>query len=481
MTNETTLSETSEIAVDINKKYLKKKDYIWFSLGLFSSSSIQGLVQGYLLFFYTAVMGINPISVGAMFLFVQIFDGITDPIMGTIIDKTRTKLGKMRPYIIYGAIPYGIMIVILFTNFNFSSHTSMVVFMYITYFTYELISTIPGVPLQGIPTVASPNDMERTKLVSVSRIVGSIADSSGLVLFSLFILFFRNEGNALFVSALVMGIIGPILMIMAGLTVKERLKPTKEIPKAKDTIRYLVKNKPFLMLVLSNFLTFFRNFVTSVILFVVVYIYNDGGLQIAFALPGAIAGAIGMLITPYLKKRMNAKKIFIVSILWHSAALAIVYFIAMITGWWETTWFAISVMMFFAMMPIGILNLVPHLMAMDTLDYWEHKTGMRQEGACFALMGLRSKVSSAFRNFVLTLFLAFFLFSQPINIINSHQPIQSQFTRQGLFMLYTIIPAVLTLVAIIPIMFYDLTGDKIKKIREELAVRRVAEGMIIED
>jgi Na+/melibiose symporter-like transporter len=265
---------------------------------------------------------------------------------------------------------------------------------------------------------------------------------------------------------------------MAGLTVKERLKPTKEIPRAKDTIRYLVKNKPFLMLILSNFLTFFRNFVTAVILFVVVYIYNDGSLQIWFALPGGVAGMLGMLITPYLKKKMNAKKIFIFAILWHSAALAIVYIVAMATGWWQTTWFAISIMMFFAMAPVGILNLAPHLMAMDTLDYWEHKTGMRQEGVCFALMGLRSKVASAFRNFLLTFFLAYFLFSQPLGNVNSHQPIQSLFTQRGLFMLYTIIPAVLTLVSLIPITFYDLTGDKINKIREELAVRRAAEGMI---
>ena len=76
------------------KKYLKKKDYITFSMARFAASAVSGLAQGYLLIFYTAVLGVKPVSVGIMFLISKIFDGVDDPIMGSFIDKTRTRWGN---------------------------------------------------------------------------------------------------------------------------------------------------------------------------------------------------------------------------------------------------------------------------------------------------------------------------------------------------------------------------------------------------
>ncbi len=90
-----------------NKKYLKTRDYVFFSLARFASSAVTGLIQGYLLFFYTVCVGISAGAVGTMFLVSKIFDGLNDPIMGVIVDRTRTKWGKMRPYLFGSAIPWG--------------------------------------------------------------------------------------------------------------------------------------------------------------------------------------------------------------------------------------------------------------------------------------------------------------------------------------------------------------------------------------
>ena len=78
----------------INKKYLSVKDYTLFSLARFASSAVTGLVQGYLLYFYTSCVGINATAVGIMFLVSKIFDGLNDPIMGVLVAKTNTKWGK---------------------------------------------------------------------------------------------------------------------------------------------------------------------------------------------------------------------------------------------------------------------------------------------------------------------------------------------------------------------------------------------------
>ena len=211
-------------------------------------------------------------------------------------------------------------------------------------------------------------------------------------------------------------------------------------------------------------------------MYVVCYIYGNGSLQIAFALPGAIASMIGMLFAPKLKRHFNAKQLFIIATIWHSVCLTIVYFVGM-----TVPWYVIAALMFFTMLPVGVLNVVPHLMAADTIDYWEHKTGQRQEGITFSLMGLRSKISSGLKDYFLTFLLGFFLFSQPLGFVDGHNPVQSEYTKGGLFAIYTIIPAVLNLVSIVPILFYKLTGERLHVIQEELAERHEAQRLAEEE
>ena len=185
-----------------------------------------------------------------------------------------------------------------------------------------------------------------------------------------------------------------------------------------------------------------------------------------------------MLLAPKLKQKMDAKQLFITATIWHSAALALVYLVYIAGG---NQWYTVAIMMFIAMMPVGILNVVPHLMATDTLDYWEEKTGNRNEGITFAIMSLRSNMSSAFKDYFLSWLLVFFLFAQPEGFLNDHHPVQTEFTQSGLFLMYTLIPAVLNLISIVPMLFYKLSGKKMAEIQARLAERRLAEGEILDD
>jgi sugar (glycoside-pentoside-hexuronide) transporter len=452
------------------KKYLKKKDYITFSMARFAASAVSGLAQGYLLIFYTAVLGVKPLSVGIMFLVSKIFDGVDDPIMGSFIDKTRTRWGKLRPYLIFGAIPFGIITILLFLPINSFGSELKLVYMYVTYLLYGFIGSIVGVPLDGLPAVASPNNDERTKLISISRVVGSIGEQSALVLYSIFA-FFMKMKYGFMTMGIVIGIIAPGLMLLGGLSIKERIKPKLDTTKLMDGFKYLFQNRQFGIMIVSNLLTFFRNLVSASIIYVVSYIYGNGSLNIAFALPGAVASMLGMLFAPKLKKKMDAKQLFIFSTIFHSLALMLVFAVG-----YKVPWIVTSILMFIAMLPVGILNVVPHLMAMDTLDYWEDKTGKRQEGVTFSIISLRGKVSSALKDFVLASLLAYFLFSTPLTTINDHSPWQLDFTQNGIFMIFTIIPAVLNLISIIPMFFYKLSGKKMIIVQESLYKKRSLEN-----
>lgn len=462
----------------LNKKYLKIRDYVFFSLAQFASSAITGLVQGYLLFYYTVCVGIDPTAVGTMFLVSKIFDAVIDPSIGIIIDKTRSRWGKMRPYMIFASIPWGVITIAVFMPVTGFSSAGKIAYMWITYILYCTVSSLVGVPMGGIPAVASPNTQERTRLISISRILGSIGEQSALVLISFGLLFSNNYTVVYLLVAIVIGVLGTLFMVLGSLSIKERLAPTVEKLSWLEGFKYLFKNRQFLLLILSNLLTFFRNLVSASIIYVVTYIFNDGSLQIAFSLPGAVASMIGMLIAPKLKQKMDAKQLFIFATIWHSVALALVYIIYIAGG---DQWITIAAVMFIAMLPVGILNVVPHLMATDTLDYWEEKTGNRNEGITFAIMSLRSNMSSAFKDYFLSWLLVFFLFAQPEGFLNDHHPVQSQFTQSGLFLMYTLIPAVLNLISIVPMLFYKLSGKKMAEIQSRLAERRLAEGEILDD
>ena len=472
----------------LGKKYLKPRDYWLFSLARFASSAVTGLVQGYLLYFYTSCVGINATAVGLMFLITKIFDGLNDPIMGAIVDKTRTKWGKMRPYLFFGAVPWGIITILMFLPQVYAgmNMTGKIVYMYVTYIAYGLLGTIIGVPLDGIPAVASPNTDERAKIISISRILGSIGEQSALVLLTAFLLFTHDDYSSSYMwMGIVIGILGPIFMLLGAMTIKERLEPTKETPSVWEGFKYLFKNKQFMLLILSNLLTFFRNLVSAMILYVVSYVIGKGSLQIVFSLPGAVASMIGMMIAPKMRKMMDSKKLFIVATIWHSVALAVIFFITLAVGidnlpkTWG--WILLAGMMFIAMIPVGILNVIPHLMATDTLDYWEDKTGDRCEGITFSLMSLRSKISSGFKDYVLSFLLVFFMFAQPMGYIEGHKPIQTQFTKTGLIMIYTIVPAVTNLVSIIPILFYKLSGKKMAEIQARLEIKRAKDAAKLDE
>ncbi|MDE6189120.1 MAG: glycoside-pentoside-hexuronide (GPH):cation symporter [Clostridia bacterium] len=464
-----------------NKKYLKTRDYVFFSLAQFASSAVTGLVQGYLLFFYTVCVSIPASAVGTMFLVSKIFDGLNDPIMGVIVDRTRTKWGKMRPYLFGAAVPWGILTIVMFMPSIYSSmgtNAAKIAFMWVTYLLYSVLGTAVGVPLNGLPAVASPNTDERAKIISISRILGSVGEQSALVLLTLFLLITSdNYTNSYMLMAIIIGVLGPVFMVLGAKFVKERLEPTERTPNVLEGFKYLFRNKQFLLLICSNLLTFFRNFVSAMIIYVVSYIYAKGSLQILFSLPGAVASMIGMMIAPKLRKKMDSKRLFIFATIWHSAALALIFFIYILGG---TAWWLVAALMFIAMIPVGILNVIPHLMATDTLDYWEDKTGDRCEGITFSLMSLRSKVSSGLKDYTMSYLLVFFGFSQALPFLSDHTPVQSDFTKLGLFSIYTIIPAVLNLISIVPILFYKLSGKKMAEIQGRLAVKRLEDAKRLE-
>ena len=118
-------------------------------------------------YFYTNILGISPAMAGLVFMVARLVDAFTDPLMGIIVDKTNTKIGKYRPWIIAGAPFLGIMFVLLFTAPNFSM-TGKVVYAFITYIIYSLAWTIVQIPQLALPAILTNDIAKRKKLIEKS-------------------------------------------------------------------------------------------------------------------------------------------------------------------------------------------------------------------------------------------------------------------------------------------------------------------------
>ncbi|QTD37400.1 MFS transporter [Polaribacter batillariae] len=152
---------------------LKLKEKIGYALGDGAANIAWRGVATFLFIFYTDVFGLNPITVGILFLVARFSDGISDVLMGIIGDRTQTKYGKFRPWILWTAIPLAVMLSLLFTNPGFST-TGKIIYAYITYILFTLIYTANNIPYGALMAVMTGDDKERASLGSY-RMVGAFA------------------------------------------------------------------------------------------------------------------------------------------------------------------------------------------------------------------------------------------------------------------------------------------------------------------
>ncbi len=229
---------------------LSLKEKIGYSVGDTASNLFFQTFIFFLLYFYTDVFDIPAASVATIFLIGRIWDAVNDPLMGMIADRTESRWGKFRPYLLYGALPFGILGFIMFITPNFSTQ-GKIIYAFVTYNLMMMMYTVINVPYSALMGVISPNSQERTVVSSfrfVAAFVGQfIVQFAVLRLVSVF-----GKGNEVKgwegAMAVIAGL-SVLLWLVAFSTTKERVRPVKE---QKNPLRQdlsdLFKNVPWLLI-----------------------------------------------------------------------------------------------------------------------------------------------------------------------------------------------------------------------------------------
>lgn len=454
---------------------LGTRDYVGYSLAGMGQNMVYGLMNSYLMIFYTDVFLIPSTVVGTMFLIAKLWDAVNDPIMGTFIDKTRTKWGKMRPYFLFTPIPIAMVTILLFCAPNLSM-TGKIVYMYITYIAWGMLYTVCDVPFWSMSAVLTPHPQERTNLVSFVRLLTGVGAGIPVVLVSA-VMFLKDKGIApgllggdkqvYFMTAVAMSLIGCALLSLGFFGTKERVPQNEKAPGFRESMGYLLKNKPLLMVLLSNLLAFPKAIQMGASVYVATYLMGGGQWVIILGIPAAVGGLLAFLFVPPLVKRFGAMKSYIYANIIGVFPMLLLFFIhpgniAMVLA-----------MLFLSGVTGGVIGILPTILIADCVDYMEWKTGQRSEGVSFSVQTFMAKASAALQGWATGLLLSLFQFSQPAQMGGQIvQQAQSVATQNGLWAMFSIIPAIGSVLCIIPLFFYDLKGETLAKVQRELAERR---------
>ena len=457
---------------------IKLTEKIGYGFGDMASSMFWKLFGAYLMIFYTDVFGLPAAVVGTMFLITRIWDSAFDPIVGVVADRTHSRWGKFRPYLLWLAVPFGIIGVLTFVTPDWSP-IGKLVYAYVTYSLMMMIYSAINVPYASLLGVMSPNPKERNTLSTYRMTFAYIGSFIALLLFMPLVNFFSGNSKDLgdqqtgwTMAVVVIAILCIILFFGCFAWTKERVKPIKEAQNPlKEDLKDLFKNKPWWILLGAGVAAlvfnsirdgatvyYFKYFVVeedyaTVSFFGMSFVLS--GLYLAL---GQAANIIGVIAAAPVSNRIGKRNTY----MW---AMIIATVLSVIFYWFDKE-DLIWMFVFQALISICAGSIFPLLWSMyaDCTDYSELKTGNRATGLIFSSSSMSQKFGWAIGTAITGWLLGFFGFQA--------NAVQSEEAISGIKMFLSFLPAVGTILSVVFISMYPLTEKKMKDITTELECKR---------
>ena len=457
---------------------IKLKEKIGYGFGDMASSMFWKLFGSYLMIFYTDVFGLPAAVVGTMFLITRVWDSAFDPIVGIIADRTHSRWGKFRPYLLWLAVPFGIIGILTFVTPDWSP-TGKLIYAYVTYSLMMMIYSAINVPYASLLGVMSPNPKERNTLSTYRMTFAYIGSFIALLLFMPLVNFFSGNSKELAdqqtgwtMAVVVIAILCIVLFFGCFAWTKERVKPIKETQNPlKEDLKDLFKNKPWWILLGAGVAAlvfnsirdgatvyYFKYFVVeedyaTVSFFGMSFVLS--GLYLAL---GQAANIIGVIAAAPVSNRIGKRNTY----MW---AMIIATVLSVIFYWFDKD-DLIWMFVFQALISVCAGSIFPLLWSMyaDCADYSELKTGNRATGLIFSSSSMSQKFGWAIGTAVTGWLLGFFGFQA--------NAVQSEEAISGIKMFLSFLPAVGTILSVVFISMYPLTENKMKDITTELEHKR---------
>ncbi len=457
---------------------IKLTEKIGYGFGDMASSMFWKLFGAYLMIFYTDVFGLPAAMVGTMFLVTRIWDSVFDPIVGIVADRTNSRWGKFRPYLLYLAVPFGLIGVLTFYTPPFGT-TGKLVYAFITYSLMMMVYSGINVPYASLLGVMSPDPKERNVLSTFRMMFAYIGSFIALLLFMPMVNKFSeglSEQMAWTAAVVVIAALCIILFLGCFSWTKERVKPLNDNKTSlKQDIKDLIHNHPWWILFGAGVATLVFNSIRdgAAVYYFKYFIIEDQHAEISlfgisfvlsglFLAVGQMANILGVILAAPVSNLFGKRKTF-------AGAMVIAVVLSVIFYFFDKD-DLVLIFVFQCLISICAGSIFPLLWSMyaDCADYSELSTGNRATGLIFSASSMSQKFGWAIGTAVTGWLLSFFGF-QP-------NAVQSPETIQGLKMFLSFLPAAAAFISIIFILFYPLSEKRCKEIMEKLNLKREAKN-----
>jgi len=432
---------------------------------------------------------------------ITIWDILNDMLLAAVVDKTRTRWGKFKPWLVVYAVPgvlltliYWAMPLFLGTDGIGSDIPKFAIYLLLQIFS-NLATSLISIVRQGMTATITPNIIDRTRLITQANLLSGFVEKAPEILMGFLIDFYLNSGNnreleitnpeafqlgynRIFVlGGVITAVVAGLFALIYALVAKERVMQTVDRPSVFNGIKSVLNNKPLLLITLSEFLSSFS--IGSGTNLYYINVLRFASMSTVVGIPGAVVSPISYSYVPWARSKFSTKALWIAgshvdSVLmlgvfaagslikldggrmrgFESKAVMIPAFMLR-----ETIW------MFFW----GIRKVIPEEMRNEAIDYGEWKNGFRSEGMTGVAKGLVSKAVRGVTAVIQPLLLGMFEYD------NKATPESlSPTARYALFWMCTLLPVVTGSLSIIPQFFYDLQGEKKDRMYMELRERRKA-------
>ena len=457
---------------------IKLPEKIGYGLGDMASSIFWKLFGAYLMIFYTDVFGLPAAAVGTMFLVTRVWDSVFDPVVGVMADRTHSRWGKFRPYLLWLAIPFAAIGIMTFYTPSCSPSCKLV-YAYVTYSLMMMVYSAINVPYASLLGVMSPDPKERNTLSTYRMTFAYIGSFIALLLFEPMVRFFSDGSDKVtdqqtgwLMSVVVIAIACALLFYGCFALTRERVKPIREKQSSlSEDLRDLFRNRPWWVLLGAGIAALVFNSIRdgATVYYFKYFIVESEHASISllggtFALSslylaiGQAANIVGVILAAPLSNRFGKKNTYMGAMILATVLSLLFYgFDREALGW---------IFAFQILISICAGSIFPLLWSMyaDCADYSELRTGNRATGLIFSSSSMSQKFGWAIGSALTGWLLAWFGFEA--------NQVQSPETIQGIKMFLSIFPAVGTMLSVLFLACYPLTERKMKEVEEELQRRR---------
>lgn len=499
-------------------KTYTKKEAAGFLVGMFGQNLIYNIVATGLYFYFQNVICLPAMALGWIMTIARIWDAINDPMMGTIVDKTHSKWGKCRPYLIIFPAIIGLVTILAFLNGNYATADTttqkvlIVAWAAISYIAWGMCFTVCDIPLWGITSLMTEDENDRSKILGLARMVAGVGGIGVLVVQiaqAVAGAFGGDMQKGFIVTVIIMTVVATILFEFAGLFTKERVDKSEKSYTFKENFKIMFGNKPFRQILISGILRSPIQLLMIVAMTLVTYYYANGNIMniLVYNDDGSLAGInvkiliglgcvaaglfvgqfVAMGVTPLIIKKVEKKTLYNVYSIAGAVPYALIFVFYKVSGGDLTTTFwsiIIGICMLFGSAAFGGINVLQSVMIADCVDYEEYYNGVRTDGVFFSGQSFITKLAAGISTIVSSAVYAIVGYSGA-NVDKLNKAIEngaSFLTYDGgtgagkyaeaMFFLISIPPAIGMILSAIPTLKYAMTDAEHKEILSELVSRR---------